>query len=265
MKKFLLVVFLLILPAIALASDLSDRLNAAIDNEDTLSKQIDVLENEDGKRLINEKTWLRKTDELLKLREKHLNEQNTALLMKMTGSGGYEEQYRNFKTKLNAFDAKCAEYKTRCDKEFEDQSDVDACNQEKDQLDVEAGPLHGESARLIDLKLKLKREKADLDTYVEMLRDRRDVFTQATKNWMEKQKNYNADHADLIAAHDQALVQLQQLSSKYADCIAGLPAKANDQQIKARCGNVKFNNVREVIYKMRLIKVKGVVSAAPSQ
>ncbi|MDD5195721.1 MAG: hypothetical protein PHQ96_08640 [Candidatus Omnitrophica bacterium] len=240
---------LLLFPCFALASDLSNKLNAARDSAVYLGNQIDELDKKVGDSLKEEKSRLSSTSELLQLREKHLNDQNTVLLKQMTGPGGYAAQYSSFKAKLDSFDAKCADYKSRCDRTFTEQSDVDACNQEKEQLDEESKPLHGESARLIDLKLKLKREKTELDDAFTMLNKQRSDLSSLSEKWGEKQKKYNAEKNELAVAYKQALEKLKQLSSQYAECIGGLPAQTNDKEIKRRCGDVNFGDIRKNILK----------------
>ena len=237
--KLLPLFLLLLLPAIALANDLSDQINAVTNNLNSLQKEIDDLDKNIGQPLVAEKAHLSDTDDLLKGAEKNLNANYNNLTNRITGPGGYSAQFATHQAKVASLDARTTDYNRRCSGTFSDRSYVDACNREKAQLDAEADAIRQETVQLRNLRSSLLQEKVELDSYSKGLQDRRNDLSQATLNWAAKVKRYNADRNDLLASYNKALAQLKQL--KYDNCVRRLPQNAKIEYIKHKCGNVPFD------------------------
>ena len=240
--KLLPLFFLLLLPAFVSANDLSDQINGVADNVNGLRKQIDDLDKNVGQPLVAEKARHSDTDDLLKGAEKNLKGKYDSWSNQVTGPGGYSAQLQAHQAKIAPFNARTANYNSRCSGTFTSAAYVNACNQEKAQLDAEADAFQREFQQIKNLQNSLKQEKVDLDSYAKGLQDRRNDLSQATLNWASKMKKYNADRNDLIASYNQALAQLKQLGSQYENCVARLPNDATSESIKQNCGNIQFDN-----------------------
>jgi chromosome segregation ATPase len=242
------------------AADLATQINTAANDVLNLEKQINDLDKNVGQPLTAEKARLLDTDDLLKGAEKNLDKKYNDLANRVSGPGGYSAQLQTHQAKIAPFNARTADYNRRCSGTFSDRSYVDACNREKAQLDAEADAFEYEYQQLKNLQGSLKREKADLDSYSQGLQERRKELSQATLDWAAKMKKYNADRFDLVAAYNQALNQLKQISGLYNECVKNLPEDATDESIKHHCGNVQFDNVRENLQKLQNIKPEFVIT-----
>lgn len=254
LTKLLSLFSLLLLPALATANDLSDQLNAGTNKLNTLSNQMDVLDKNIGQPLVAEKARLSSTDELLKGAEKNLDAKYDNWSNRVNGPGGYSAQMAIHQARIAPFNARTADYNRRCDGTFSDRAHVDACNREKGQLDADADAFQAEYVQLKNLQNSLKQEKETLDYTARGLQDRRKDLSQATLDWAAKVKKYYADRNDLVSSYNQALGQLQQLGGQYGNCVDRLPKNADNEEIKHKCGNIQFDNVREDLQRLRDIK-----------